>query len=356
MKTSLRPAAAPSPQRLSQPRVGDRPYPKTRPSGQHPRRRFLSLAAGAAVLPAVSRVARAQAYPTRPITLIVAFAAGSGTDFVARVMAERMRASLGQPIIVENVSGADGSVGTGRAARARPDGYTIEVGTLSTHVLNGAVYSLRYDVLNDFVPISLLDTNPFVLFARKDLPARDANELIAWSNPNKASMGVSSASGRLLAAFFQKETGTQLALVPYRGNALAMQDLLAGQIDLLYGTPDQLPLMRAGRIKAYAATSDMRLELAPETPTFSEIGLPTLSYSAWHGLFAPKGTSRDVIDRLNRAVVEALADAAVRSRLVDFGAEVVPRARQVPEILGALVKADTEKWWPLIKEFGIKAE
>ena len=289
---------------------------------------------------------------------MVAFAAGSGTDFVARVMAERMRASLGQPIIVENVRGADGSVGTGRAARARPDGYTIELGTLPTHVLNGVFYSLRYDVLNDFVPISLLDTSPFVLFARKDLPARDVNELIAWSkaNPNKASMGVSSASGRLLAAFFQKETGTQFALVPYRGNAAGMQDLLAGQIDLFYGTPDQLPLMRARRIKAYAATSDTRLELAPEIPTFGEIGLPTLSYSTWHGLFAPKGTSRDVIDRLNRAVVEALADAAVRSRLVDFGAEVVPRARQVPEILGALVKADTEKWWPLIKEFGIKAE
>jgi tripartite-type tricarboxylate transporter receptor subunit TctC len=207
--------------------------------------------------------------------------------------------------------------------------------------------------LNDFVPISLLDTTPFVLFARKDLPARDANELIVWSSPNKPSMGVSSASGRLLAAFLQKETGMQLALVPYRGNAAAMQDLLAGQIDLLYGTPDQLPLMRAGRIKAYAATSDMRLELAPEIPTFSEIGLPTLSYSSWHGLFAPKGTSRDVIERLNRAVVEALADAAV---LVDFGAEVVPRTRQAPEILGALVKADAEKWWPIIKEFGIKAE
>jgi tripartite-type tricarboxylate transporter receptor subunit TctC len=211
-------------------------------------------------------MASGQAYPTRPITLIVGFAAGSFTDVVARVMAERMRAWLGQPVIVENVSGADGSVGTGRAARARPDGYTIELGTLPTHVLNGAFYSLRYDVLNDFVPISLLDTNPFFLFARKDLPARDANELIAWSNPNKASMGVSSASGRLLAAFFQKETGTQLALAPYRGNAPAMQDLLAGQIDLLYGTPDQLSLMRAG-IKAYAVTSDTRMAVAPDIPT-----------------------------------------------------------------------------------------
>ena len=303
-----------------------------------PRRRFLHLAVGAAAVPATSRVARAQAYPTRPITLIVGFAAGSLTDVVARVMAERMRASLGQPIIVENVSGADGSVGTGRAARARPDGYTIELGTLPTHVLNGAFYSLRYDVLNDFVPISLLDTTPFVLFARKDLPARDANELIAWSNPNKASMGVSSASGRLLAAFFQKETGTQFALVPYRGNAAGMQDLLAGQIDLFYGTPDQLPLMRARRIKAYAATSDTRLELAPEIPTFGEIGLPTLSYSTWHGLFAPKGTSRDVIDTLNRAVVEALADPTVRVRLADGGIEIPARDQQTPEALAFVAR------------------
>ena len=329
MKTSLRPAD-PSPQRRSRPRVNDRPYPKTRPSGQHPRRRFLSLAAGAAVLPAVSRVARAQAYPTRPITLIVAFAAGSGTDFVARVMAERMRASLGQPIIVENVSGADGSVGTGRAARARPDGYTIEVGTLSTHVLNGAVYSLRYDVLNDFVPISLLGANPFVLFARKDMPARDVNELIAWLkiNPNKASVGIISSGFRLLSAVFQKETGTKLTLVPYRGTVPELQDVIAGQIDLFFDGPVRLPLVRAGRIKAYAATSHMRLELAPEIPTFGEIGLPTLSHSPWMGLFAPKGTSRDVIDTLNRAVVEALADPTVRVRLADGGIEIPARDQQ----------------------------
>jgi tripartite-type tricarboxylate transporter receptor subunit TctC len=276
----------------------------------------------------------------------VGFAAGSGNDLVARVMAERMRASLGQPIIVENVSGADGSVGTGRAARARPDGYTIELGTLATHVLNGAVYSLRYDVLNDLVPISLLAL------------ATDVNELIAWLkvNSNKASAGIVSASFRLLTAVFQKETGTKFTLVPYCGTPPELQDAIAGQIDLFFDTPVRLPLVRAGRIKAYATTSDMRLELAPEIPTFGEIGLPTLSYSAWFGLFAPKGTSRDVIGTLNGAVVEALADAAVRSRLVDFGFQVVPRARQAPENLGALVRADADKWWPIIKELGIKAE
>jgi tripartite-type tricarboxylate transporter receptor subunit TctC len=269
-----------------------------------------------------------------------------------------MRASLGQPIIVENVSGADGSVGTGRAARARPDGYTIELGTTPTHVLNGALYWLRYDVLNDFVPISLLATAPNVLFARKDMPATDVNELTAWLkvNPNKASAGIVSAGHRLLTAVFQKETGTKFTLVPYRGTAPQLQDAIAGQIDLFFDTPVQLPLVRAARIKAYAVTSDMRLELAPEIPTFGEMGLPALSYSAWYGLFAPKGTSREIIDTLNGAVVEALTDPTARSRLVDFGIEVVPRARQAPEILGTLVRADAEKWWPIIKETGIKAQ
>jgi tripartite-type tricarboxylate transporter receptor subunit TctC len=303
-------------------------------------------------------MASGQAYPTRPITLIVGFAAGSSTDLEARVMAQRMRASLGQPIIVENVSGADGSVGTARAARARPDGYTIALGSLATHVLNAAFYSLRYDVLNDFVPISLLATNPFVLFARKDMPAKDVNELIAWlkSNPNKVSVGIVSASNRLLTAVLQKEIGTKLTLVPYRGNAPQSQDAIAGQIDLFFATPVELPLVRAGRMKAYAVTSDMRLELAPDIPTFAEIGLPALSYSAWVGLFAPRGTPRDVIGKLNAAAVEVLTDPGVRSRLADLGMEVFPRERQTPEALGALVKADAEKWRPLIKEFGIKAE
>jgi tripartite-type tricarboxylate transporter receptor subunit TctC len=316
------------------------------------------LAAGAAALPALSLIASAQSYPTRPITMIVPFAAGGPTDVVGRVLAERMRALLGQPVIIENVSGADGSIGTGRASRARPDGYTIDLGNKDTHVLNGAFYSLPYDVWNDFAPISPLVTLRGFLFARKAMPARDLKELIAWlkANPNKASMGVPAASGRLLAAFFQKETGTQFAKVPYRGNAPAMQDLLAGQIDLFYGTPDQLPLMRAGSIKAYAVSSDMRMVLAPDIPTFAEMGLPALSYSLWFGLFAPKSTPTDIIGKLNAAAVEALADPAVQSRFADLGLDVFPRERQTPEALGALVKADAEKWWPIIKEFGIKAE
>jgi tripartite-type tricarboxylate transporter receptor subunit TctC len=249
------------------------------------RRQFLQFAGAAATAPAFSSVATGQTYPTRPITLIVPFAAGGTTDVIGRIVAERMRKSLGQPIIIENVGGADGSIGVGRAARTRPDGYTINVGNIGTHVLTGAFYSLPYDVLNDFAPISPLITTPFVLFAKKTMPAKDLNELIAWlkASPDKASAAIASVIQHLLATLFQKETGTQIAAVPYRGLAPAMQDLVAGQIDLLFGTPDQLPLMRAGSIKGYVVTSDARLSLAPNIPTFGEMGLSELSYAVWYG-------------------------------------------------------------------------
>jgi tripartite-type tricarboxylate transporter receptor subunit TctC len=290
--------------------------------------------------------------------MIVPFPAGGPTDVVGRIVAERMRGSLGQPVIVENIGGADGSIGVGRAARARPDGYTIDVGALGTHVLNGAFYSLQYDLLNDFEPISPLATNPYLLFARKTMLAGDLRELLAWlrANANRASVGTGSAAYRLLAAFFQKQTGTQFTVVPYRGLAPAMQDLMAGQIDLTFGTPDQLPLVRAERIKAYAATSDVRLALAPDTPTFRELGLPALSFPDWWGLFAPRGAPSDVIGKLNAAAAEALADPAVRARIVELGFDVFPREERTPEALRALVKTNANKWWPIIKELGIKAE
>jgi tripartite-type tricarboxylate transporter receptor subunit TctC len=323
-----------------------------------PRRQFLHLATGAAALPAVSRIARAQTYPTRPITMIVPAAAGGSTDVVGRVLAERMKDALGRPIIIENVSGADGSIGVSRAVRARPDGYTIDLGFLGTHVLNGAFYSLQYDLLNDFAPISPLITYPNVLFARKTMPAKDLKELIAWTkaNPDKASAGIGGTVARLLTAFFQKETGTQFTLVPYRGVGPLIQDLVAGLIDFTFSTQDQLPLMRAKSIKAYAITSDSRLAVASDIPTFAEMGLPALSFSSWFGLFAPKGTPKDTIEKLNGAAVEAMADPAVRSRFVDLGYEIFPRERQTPDALAALVKADAAKWWPIIKEFGIKAD
>jgi tripartite-type tricarboxylate transporter receptor subunit TctC len=224
--------------------------------------------------------------------------------------------------------------------------------------LNGAAYSLTYDVLNDFAPIVPLVTLRSMFVARKTMPAKDLNELIAWlkANPTKASVGVVAVSGRLWLIQFQKETGTQLTFVPYRGLAPARQDLAAGQIDLIADVMDALPLVQAGSIKAYAVSSVARLEIAPDIPTFRELGLPALSWSGWRGLFAPRGTPSNVIDRLNTAAVEALADPAVRSRLGDLGMEVFPRERQTPEALGEMVKVDAAQWWPIIKEAGTKLE
>jgi tripartite-type tricarboxylate transporter receptor subunit TctC len=322
------------------------------------RRKFLHLAAGAVALSVAARVAAAQTYPTRPITMIVPYPGGAPIDVIGRVLAERMRPSLGQPVIIENVSGADGSIGTGRAARARADGYTIDLGAMATHVMNGAFYSLQYDPLNDFAPITPLVTFPFILFARKTMVPNDLRELIAWlvANRNRGSVAFTNSGIRLLASFFQRETNTRLTLVPYRGLPAAAQDLAAGQVDLLFGTPDQLPLMRAGSIKAYAITGSTRLAIAPEIPTFAETGLPTISYAEWIGLFALKGTPRDILDRLHATAIEVLADPAVRSRFIDLGFEVFPPERQIPETLSAMMKSDAEKWWPLVKEFGIKAE
>jgi tripartite-type tricarboxylate transporter receptor subunit TctC len=284
--------------------------------------------------------------------------AGGPADATARLLAERMRAPLGQAVIIENVSGADGTIGTGRNARARPDGYTVDLGSLTMHVLNGAYYALQYDVLNDFAPILPVARFPSLLFARKTIPAANLSELIDWlrANPDRASAGVAVLGYRLLTLFFQQEIGTRFTLVPYRGSAPAAQDLAAGQIDLSFITPTQLPLARAGSIKAYAVTSETRLALAPDIPTFGEMGLPNISYSEWFGLFAPKGTPKEIINRLNAAAAVALADPAVRAGFAELGEEIFPREQQTPEALGALVKADAEKWWPIMKAAGIKAE
>lgn len=323
-----------------------------------PRRKFLQLGGAAAAAPALVYAAMAQTYPSRPITMIVPFPPGGNVDVIGRVLAERMRASLGQPVIVENIAGANGSIGVGRTARAKPDGYTIDLGFLGGHVQNGALFSLQYDVLNDFQPISPLVATPYVIFARKTMPANDLRELIAWlkANSNTASAAIVTVGVHLVTALFQKETGTHFALVPYRGTAPAMQDLVAGQIDLSFDLPVQLPLMRAGSIKAYVVTSEMRLAAAPDIPTVGEMGLPALSSSTWFGFFAPRGTPMDIVGKLNAAAVEALADPAVRARFVALGLEIFPRELQTPEALGALVKADAEKWWPIIKESGIRVE
>jgi len=325
-----------------------------------PRRTFLHLAAGTVALPAVSRIAQAQAYPARPITAVVAFATGGSGDTIARILAEHMQKTLGQTIVIENVGGAAGTIGVGRVARAANDGYTLIFGNWPTHVLNGAIYSLPYHVLNDFEPIAQLASESIVIVAKKTLPPNNLKELIAWlkANPDKASAGTTGAGGvgHVIGIFFQKETGTQFQFVPYRGVGPAMQDLVAGQIDLMFDTSaNSLPQVRAGTVKGFAVTSKTRLASAPDIPTVDEAGMPGFYISNWRGLWAPKGTPKDVIARLNDGVVKALADPTVRQRLGDLGQEIPARADQTPEALGAFQKADIERWWPIIKAADIKA-
>jgi tripartite-type tricarboxylate transporter receptor subunit TctC len=324
-----------------------------------PRRRFLHLAAGGAALPALSAMARAQTYPSRPITVVVPFPAGGSTDAVGRIVAERMRVSLGQAVVIENVGGAGGSIGVGRVARATPDGYTLDIGQWDAHVANGATFALAYDVVKDFEPIALLSSNPFLILAKKAVPADDLKGLLAWlkANPDKASQAIPTAGSHVAGLLFQKETGTRFAFVPYRGGGPAMQDLVAGQIDLMIiQAAVALPQVRAGAIKAYAVTASSRFPAAPEIPSVDELGVPGVHISGWFALFAPKGTPAAVVSKLNAAVVEALADPNVRARLENLGQEIFPREQQTPEALAAYHKAEIERWWPIIKAANIKPE
>lgn len=298
--------------------------------------------------------APAQPYPSHPVTMIVPLAAGGPIDTIARIVAEGMRGSLGQSVIIENVTGASGSIGVGRVARAKPDGYTISLGYLGTHVFNGAALPLSYDLLNDFEPVSLLVCNPLLIVARKTMPAKDLQELVAWlkANPGKATEGTTGPGGssHVAGIYFQKETGTRFQLVPYRGAALIMQDLLAGRIDLMLDfAANSLPQVRFGTIKAYAVTAPSRLPAAPDIPTVDEAGLPGFYISAWEGVWVPKGTPKDVVGKLNAAIVAALADPSVRRQLAELGQDIYPRDQQTPEALGALQRAEIKKWWPIIK-------
>jgi tripartite-type tricarboxylate transporter receptor subunit TctC len=293
--------------------------------------------------------------------MVVPFPAGGPLDAIGRIIAEPMRGSLGQPVIIENVSGAAGSLGVGRVARASPDGYTLSLGIWSTHVVNGAVLTLPYDVLNDFEPVALLTTVPLLIVASRTMPADDLKGLIGWlkGNPDKASWGTQGVGGpsHIGGIFFQNMTDTRVRFVPYRGLAPAMQDLVARQIDLLLAPPDssRSPLS-AGAIKAFAVTARSRLATAPDIPTVDEAGLPGFYFSIWTAIWAPKGTSKDVIGRLNAAVVDALANPAARSRLADAGVEIFPRDQQAPEALHAFHNAEIDKWWPIIKAANIKPD
>jgi tripartite-type tricarboxylate transporter receptor subunit TctC len=323
--------------------------------------RKLSLAVTFAATLAGAGSVAAQVYPARPLTMVVPFAAGGPTDTIARIMGERLRASLGQTVVIENVTGAAGSIGVGRVARAAPDGYTIGIGHWSTHVVNGAIYQLPYDVLNDFEPISLVAANPQLAVVKKSLPVSNLKELIAWlkANPDKASQGTAGAgsASHVSGVYFQSATGTTFQFVPYRGTGPAMQDLVAGQIDLMFDqAANSLPQVRNGNVKAFAVTAKTRLPSAPDIPTMDEAGMPGFYISVWHALWVPKGTPKDVTGKLTAAVVEALADPAVRRRLEELGQEIPPRDQQTPEALVAYHKAEIAKWWPIIKAANIKAE
>src|SRR5258706_4531720 len=305
--------------------------------------------------------AQAPPFPSRPLPIVVPFPAGGPTDALARILANRMKEALGQSVVVENPTGAAGTIGTGRVARAVPDGYTLILGHWQTHVVNGATYTLPFDAVQDFEPISLVADCPVWFVARADLPPRDLSHLIAWmkQNPGKATVGIGGVGGGadVVGTYFQKNTGTRFQFVPYRGAAPMIQDLVAGQIDLTFTqVASALAQVRAGQLKAYVVMSKARWPAAPETPTIDEAGVPGLHASFWHGLWARKGTPKDVIASLHAAVVETLADPSVRRRFADVGQEVWPRDKQTPQALAAQQQAEIEKWWPIIKAANIRAE
>ncbi|MET0278268.1 MAG: tripartite tricarboxylate transporter substrate-binding protein [Pseudorhodoplanes sp.] len=306
--------------------------------------------------------APAQDYPSRPITLVVPLGLGGSTDVIARILAEAMRPHLGGvAIVVENTTGAGGTIGVGRVARAAPDGYTLGIGQWGTNVASGAIYPLNFDLVNDLEPVGLISTQPFLVVARKTMPAGDLKDLIAWlrTNQDKASQGNSGVGtpshvGGLL---FQKAIGASYTMVPYRGAGQSMQDLVAGQLDVMLDTPAvSLPQIQGGNIKAYAVTAPSRIKVAPEIPTTDEAGLPGFYFSFWHAFWVPKGTPKEIVSKLNQALVKALADPDARERLNKIAQEIFPADQLTPQALGAYHKAEIDKWWPIIKEAGIKPQ
>jgi tripartite-type tricarboxylate transporter receptor subunit TctC len=303
----------------------------------------------------------ADSYPSRPVTIIVPFSAGGPSDAMARILAERMKTTLGEAVLIENVTGAGGSLGVGRAVRSPPDGYTVSFGHLGTHVANGAVYKLGYDLVADLDPVVLLPSNPMIVVSRNAVPAKSLKELLAWikASPTPVTAGTAGAgSGSHIAGlYFENLAGARLQYVPYRGTAPAMNDLIAGQIDLMIDqTSNSITQVRAGSIRAYAVTDDKRVESAPDVPTTDEAGMPGFHMTLWSGMWVPKGTPNDIVARLNAAAIEALNDTAVRKQLENLGLRMPPADQLSPAALGTWQKAEIAKWWPMIKAANVKVD
>jgi tripartite-type tricarboxylate transporter receptor subunit TctC len=325
------------------------------------RRQFLRGAAGTALLPALSRFAAADTYPSRPITVVCPFAAGGATDILARVLSDPLGKALGQTIIVEDLAGAAGAIGVAKVVHALPDGYTLSIGTLTTHVLIGGLYKLDFDLLGDLTPIAELAYEPLLICVKNALPVKNLKELIAWlkENPGKASVGIPGAgsTGNLAGISFQKATGTSFQFVPYRGDGPAVQDMMAGQIDMMIEPSSNFTAqVQAGTIRAIAVPAKTRLLSLPEVPTTDEAGLPGFYASIWFGLWAPKGTPSDILAKLNAATVTALKDPAMKDKLTKLGQQVAAPDLQAPAAFAAFEKAEADKWWPIIKEANIKVD
>jgi tripartite-type tricarboxylate transporter receptor subunit TctC len=313
-----------------------------------------SILAALAAMLALGSSAVADQFPSRPITIVVPFAAGGPTDALARILGDRMKTALGQPIVIENVTGAGGSIGVGRVAHAAPDGYTISIGHLGTHVANGAIYKLDYDLVKDFEPVVLLPSNPMIIDSKKAVPAKTLKEFIAWlkarpTPPTAGTAGAGSAS-HIAGLYFEKVTGIKLQFVPYRGTAPAMNDLVAGQIDMMVDqTSNSINQVRAGTIRAYAVTDSKRVASAPNIPTTDEAGLPGFHMTLWSGLWVPKGTPKAIVAKLNAAAVEAMNDPQVQKKFANLGLQMPAVDRLTPQALGDWQKAEIAKWWPMIK-------
>jgi tripartite-type tricarboxylate transporter receptor subunit TctC len=311
---------------------------------------------------ALPNAASAQGYPNRPITFIVPYGAGGPVDVLARALAEPMRLVLGQPITIENVVGANGTIGVGKAVRAAPDGYTVSIGNWPSHITNGAIYNLNYDIQKDLIPIARLPQNPYIAVVRKDFPANTFQEFLAWlkANPGKATEGTAGVgSGQHISGVYvQKITGVQFQFVPYKsGSTEIIRDLTAGHIDFTFDQAiTSLTHIKSGNVRALAVTSDKRLDAAPDIPTVDEAGAPGTYISTWYGLWVPKGTPQEVVDKLGAAARAAMADPALRQRLASLGQQIPPPEQQTAAALAVHQKAEIEKWHAIIKEAGIKVE